>query len=74
VVAVVMAMVAVVVVMTVMTVAVMTVMAAAVHHMPTATAVAAALTAGFSTGDGQRRQADNDRCGKGEDCSALEHV
>jgi uncharacterized protein with FMN-binding domain len=71
----------VVVVMAVMAV-VTAVMAAAVHHMPTATtvaaamtaAVAAALTAGFSTSDGQRRQADNDRCGKGEDCSALEHV
>lgn len=59
------------------------VMAAAVHHvMPAATTVvaaavstvAAALTAGFGTSDGERRQADNDRCGKGEDCSALEHV
>lgn len=51
------------------------VMAAAVHH-PTAAAVAAAMaaavTAGFST-RGERRQADNDCCGKGEDCSALEH-
>jgi hypothetical protein len=57
------------------------VMAAAVHHHPGATTVAAAvttvaaaLTAGFGTSDGERRQADNDRCGKGEDCSALEHV
>jgi hypothetical protein len=83
VVVVVMTVVTVVVVMTVMTVmvvmAVMTVMAmaAAVHHMPTAATVAAAVTAamtGFSTRDGERRQADNNRCGKGEDCSALEHV
>jgi hypothetical protein len=49
---------------------VMAVMTAAVH-VPAA-AVAAPVSAGFSTG-GERRQADNYRCGKGEDCSALEH-
>jgi hypothetical protein len=78
---VVMAMVAMVVVMvavgTVMAVAVvvtvgtvMAVMTAAVH-VPAA-AVAAPVAAGFSIGS-ERRQADNYRCGKGEDCSALEH-
>ena len=77
-----------VVMMTVMTVVVMvtvvTAVAAAVHHMPTAAAVAATVTAtmtaavtatvtaSFSTG-GESCQADNDRCGKGEDCKALEH-
>lgn len=56
------------------------VMAAAVHHHPTAAmmaaaaaATAAAVTAGLGIRDGERRQADNNRCGKGEDCSALEH-
>lgn len=53
-----------------------TVMAAAVHHHPmtatAATVVAAAALTGFST-RGEGRQADNDRCGKGKDCSALEH-
>jgi hypothetical protein len=71
----VMAVMVVVAVMVVMTV--MTMMAATVHHMPAAavtTTVAAAVTAGFSTGNGERRQADNNRCGKSEDCSALEHV
>jgi len=52
------------------------VMAAAPVHHPTAATVAAAMaaavTAGFST-RGERRQADNNCCGKGEDCSALEH-
>jgi hypothetical protein len=78
-----------VVMMTVMTVVVMvtvvTAVAAAVHHMPTAAAVTTAavatavtttmtatVTASFSTG-GESCQADNDRCGKGEDCKALEH-
>ena len=74
---VVMAVMAVVMVMTMM--AVVTV----VHHMPAATTVAAAVTAtmaaaavtaGFSTGGGESRHADSDRCGKGEDCNALEHV
>jgi hypothetical protein len=80
VVVVVMTVMAVVMVMTVMTM--MTVMTA-VHHMPAATTVAAAVTAtmaaaavtaGFSTGGGESRHADSDRCGKGEDCNALEHV
>jgi hypothetical protein len=62
---------AVAVVVTVGTVmAVMAVMTAAVH-VPAA-AVAAPVAAGFSIGS-ERRQADNYRCGKGEDCSALEH-
>jgi len=49
--------------------------AAAVHHPTAATvaaAMAAAVTAGFST-RGERRQADDDCRGEGEDCSALEH-
>ncbi len=71
---------AVMMVMTVMTVmtmmAVMAVMAATVHPVAAAVTatVAAAVTAGFGTSDGERRQADNNRCGKGEQCSALEHV
>ena len=77
---VVMAMTVVMIVMTVMTVMTVT---TAVHHVPAATTVAAptvtttvaaAVTAGFGTSDGERRQADNNRCGKGEDCSAFEHV
>ena len=48
-------------------------MTAAVMAAAVTTTVAAAVTAGFSTSDGERRQADNDRCGKGEECSALEH-
>ncbi len=75
---VVMAMMTVVMVMAVVTVTavVAAVMAAAVHPVAAAvtTTVAAAVTAGFSTGDGERRQADNDCCDKGEDCSALEHI
>jgi hypothetical protein len=66
----------VVVVMAVVHMTMTAVMAAAAVHHPTAAAVAAAMaaavTAGFST-RGERRQADNDCCGKGEDCSALEH-
>ena len=62
-------------VMTVMTV-VRTVMAVMTAAVVTAAVMAAAVTttvaAGFST-RGERRQADNDRCGKGEKCSALEH-
>jgi len=68
---------AVMMVMTVMTVmTVMGVMAATVHPVAAAVTatVAAAVTAGFGTSDGERRQADNNRCGKGEQCSALEHV
>jgi hypothetical protein len=68
---------AVMMVMTVMTVmTMMAVMAATVHPVAAAvtTTVAAAVTAGFGTSDGERRQADNNRCGKGEQCSALEHV
>ena len=60
---------------TVMTV-VRTVMAVMTAAVVTAAVMAAAVTttvaAGFST-RGERRQADNDRCGKGEKCSALEH-
>jgi hypothetical protein len=51
--------------------------AAAVHHMPTAAAMAAAvtatMTAGVRGGGGESRHGDSDRCRKGEDCSALEH-
>src|SRR5262245_45833215 len=46
------------------------VMAAATAHA--AAAMAAAVTTGLRT-RGERRQADNDCCGKGEDCSTLEH-
>ena len=69
-------MVAVMVVMTVM--AVMAMVTAAVHHVPTATVAAATVTAAVTTsvsiGDGEGRHADNDRCGKGEESSALRHV
>jgi hypothetical protein len=55
--------------------AVMTMMTAAVHMSAAAVSatMTAAVAAGFSTG-GERRQADNDRCGKGENRRALEHV
>lgn len=74
----VMAVVPVMVMAVVVHVTVTAVMAAAAVHHPTATAAttvvaaAAVTTAGFRA-RGERRQADNDRCGKGEDCSALEH-
>jgi hypothetical protein len=69
-------------VMTVMAVmAMMTVMTATVHHVPTATmaaAVAATMSAAatirLSIGGGESRHAENNRCGKGDGCNALEHV
>ena len=76
---VVMAVMAVMVVMAVMTVmtvmAVMAVMAAAVHQVTAAVtaAVTATMTAGVRGGGGESRHADSNRCGKGEDCNALEH-
>ena len=54
-----------------------TVTAAAVHHMPTAAAMAAAVTATMTAGvrgrGGESRHGDSDCCSDGEDCSALEH-
>ena len=72
---VVMAVVAVRTVMAVMAVVrtVMTVMTVVMDGDAVMTAaVTTTVAAGFST-RGERRQADNDRCGKGEKCSALEH-
>ena len=54
----------------------------AVHHVPAATTVAAAVTAtvaaavtaGVGTADGERRKGNNDRCGESKECGALEHV
>jgi hypothetical protein len=66
------------VVVVMMAVVVVHAVTAAVHHHPaaaatTVVAAAAVTAAGFRTRGDERRQADNDRCGKGKDCSALEH-
>ncbi|MBX9775796.1 MAG: hypothetical protein K2Y71_15550 [Xanthobacteraceae bacterium] len=63
-------MVTVVTVMAVM--AVGTVVTAAMMTAAVAATVAATVTAGFSP-RGERRQADNNRCGEGEERSALQH-
>ena len=71
-----------VVTVVVMVMAMMTMMAVAtaVHHVPTAAAAAAvaatmaAAVTSFSIGrEEERRHADNNCCGKGDNCSALKH-